>query len=329
MSIIRVTLTGVLVASAAACTGYIQADPGNVVPPPAPPPEMAASRSLDILPRQQMDPNGGYSAETAIQTLALYRGAYLSQDKIRTLATAPVTLDGNASMVLDTLHVAHDAWDSTGPQPQGVNFLAWTKLQIEQGVPVIYGQYASDAATPQPTYDNAVPAIAIAATRPTVFDGNDMLTSSDNDGSKVPRQTGTYAQDRTSCMKTADQGGCLPLGVDFGIAIEGIADAQGATLPVNVKVDVDPEPNEAGGDPAVPVDATVIATGLTPGKSYTLLRYEDPTKLPTNASAAQMLADATAYTHRYDFIATDVLYTLTDPNPFQSDGTVYYRCIPR
>jgi len=327
MRITRVTFGGVLVATIAACTGYIQGDPGTQEPPPPEMPTPTGSRALDIQPRQQMDPNGGYSAETSLQTLALYHGAYLSQNMIRTIAAAPMIIGGNATTVLDTLHIKYLAWTSSGAPPQASKFLEWVKAELESGMPVMYGVYVSDATTPQTTYDNAVPAIAIQATTPTVFDASDTLTSSDNDGGKVLRVAGTLMADRAGCQKPGDQGGCVPTDVDYGIAILGIVDKQHASLPVNVKVDVDPEPNEAGGDAAVPVNATVVATGLTPGHAYSLLRFDDYTKLPTNATAAQMLA--APHNQRYDFTATDVLYTLRDPNPFQSDGTTYYRCVPR
>jgi hypothetical protein len=327
MSITRVTLTGVLVSTVAACTGFIQGDPGTPPPAPTPTPTPDGSRQLDIMPRQQMDPAGGYTAETSIQTLGLYYGAYVSQNMIRTLATAPVVLGGNATTILDTFHFNHEVWDTTKPAPQAAAFLAWTKAQIESGVPVMYGVYASDAAAPAMTYDNVLPAIAISATTPAVFDGSDTLTSSDNDGGKVLRTTGTLPTDRAGCQKAGDQGGCVPVGVDYAVALLGITDAKKVTLPVNVKIDVDPEPNEAAGDAAVPVNATVVATGLTVGHSYSLLRYDDYTKVPTTGTAANMLASP--YTQRYDFVASDVIYTFQDPITFQSDSATYYRCVPR
>lgn len=328
MSITRVTLTGVLFSSLAACTGFIQGEPGTPEPAPPPAPTQDGSRTLDIQPREQMDPAGGYTVETSIQTVALYYGAYISQNLIRTTAAAPVMLGGNAPTILDTFHLAHEAWDITRPQPQAAAFLGWTKAQIETGVPVIYGVFASDAAAPATTYDNAMPAIAISAQTPSVFDGADTLVSSDNDGGKVQRTTGTLSADRGGCQKTGAEGGCVPVSVDYGIAMLGIADAKKVTLPVSVQVDVDPEPNEAGGDAAVPVNAQITARGLTAGKPYSLLRYDDYTKVPTNATAADMLASNT-YAHRTDFVASDTMYTLRDPNTFQSDGAVYYRCVPR
>src|SRR5262245_57184437 len=98
MSITRVTLTGVLFSSLAACTGtgFIQGEPGTPGTPPPPPPTEDGSRTLDIQPREQMDAAGGYTVETSIQTVALYYGAYISQNLMRTTAGAPVMLGGNA-----------------------------------------------------------------------------------------------------------------------------------------------------------------------------------------------------------------------------------------
>jgi hypothetical protein len=60
---------------------------------------------------------------------------------------------------------------------------------------------------------------------------------------------------------------------------------------------------------------------------YALLRYDDYTKVPTNATAAQYLSSA--YGSRQDFTAAAPSWSWADPASFPSDGATYYRCVAR
>jgi hypothetical protein len=98
------------------------------------------------------------------------------------------------------------------------------------------------------------------------------------------------------------------------------------TLPATMMVAGTSEPNVSVGASPSHMTATVTVSGLTAGKSYTLLRYDDYTKVPTNATAAQFLASQ--FTHRTDFVASGVTWTFVDPTTFLSSGTTYYRAVP-
>jgi hypothetical protein len=70
-----------------------------------------------------------------------------------------------------------------------------------------------------------------------------------------------------------------------------------------------------------------VVSALQPGHNYALLRYDDYTKVPTDATAAGFLASS--YSQRVDFTADGPQWTYADPISFPSRGATYYRCVPR
>lgn len=282
--------------------------------------------ALNIPAREQWPNGGGYCGETSIQSIALFYGAWISQAVVRDVAGGEVLLGVNDAKALDALHFAHASFSSTASQPQYQGFMQWMKGELALGVPCIYGVYLTDG-TNDPDYDHIMPATGVEFLSLATYDPNDRLTFNDNFGDRLTRDFGTLSGTRASCAFSSTQGGCVPLGVDFGIAVTGIVDAQHVTLPVSVSVPLGTEPNVSKGANASPMTATVTVSRLTVGGHYALLRYDDRTKVPTNASAAEFLASG--FTHRTDFTAAQATWTLQDPSTFASDGAVYYRCVPR
>ena len=284
------------------------------------------SAQLDIPPRQQWENDSGYCGETSIQAIGLYYGAWISQQVARRAAGGELLIGVNDESALRALHLAHTTWDSDAPSPQFESFVAWVKSHLEQRVPVVYAIYLTDGVD-DPDYDHIVPATGIAATAASGYAAADTLISSDNFGHRIERSVGGLAGTRSSCKSSSTQGGCVPRDVDYGFAITGITDARSATLPVRITVPVDHEPNVSVGEPAVPMTASVSVSALQAGHNYALLRYDDYTKVPTDATAADFLASS--YSHRVDFTADGTQWTYADPVSFPSSGATYYRCVPR
>lgn len=284
------------------------------------------SPQLDIPPRQQWENDGGYCGETSIQAVGLYYGAWISQQVARTVAGGELLIGVNDDKALDALHLAHTTWDTASAQPQFESFMAWVKSHLEQRVPVVYAIYLTDGIN-DPDYDHIVPAMGITAASASGYSAADTLISSDNFGDRIERSIGGLSATRRSCASSSTQGGCVPRDVDYGFAITGISDARSATLPVRIKVPVDREPNVSVGEAAVQLTASVTVSGLQSGHNYALLRYDDYTKVPTDAAAADFLTSS--YSHRVDFTATGAEWTYADPVNFVSSGATYYRCVPR
>ncbi|MGH9090626.1 MAG: hypothetical protein ACRDZR_04465 [Acidimicrobiales bacterium] len=114
---------------------------------------------------------------------------------------------------------------------------------------------------------------------------------------------------------------------NYGIAITGVADQDHETVPVRVATSVNYETPQIGHHsntrPApMPLTLTVTVSGLQPGTSYDLYRYDDVSKVPTSAFVRHE-ADASWEAR---FTATGPSYTVTQS--VQSSDQVIYRAVP-
>jgi hypothetical protein len=204
--------------------------------------------------------------------------------------------------------------------------MVWLKTNLAQGVPCIFAAYLTDGAN-DPDYDHIMPAVGIQYATLSAYDPNDLLTFNNLFGAQLTRSAASLAGTRASCNQDSDHGGCIPENVDYAVAVTGILDAQHVTFPITALVSRSDEPNVSQGASPAPMTATVTVFGLEPGTSYALLRYDDYTTVPTNASAAGFLSST--YTARTDFTASGPQWTFADPQSFMSDGATYYRCVPQ
>jgi hypothetical protein len=284
------------------------------------------SVQLGIPPREQWMNGDGYCGETSIQSIGLYYGVWISQQLLRNAAGGELLLGVNETRALDAFHFTYVTWNNAAAQPQFQSFALWLKSNLAKGIPCIFAAYVTDG-NDDPDYDHIMPATGIQFSSLAAYDPKDVLTLNDNFGDQLARPMSTLSATRASCAHASTEGGCVPQNVDFGTAVTGILDAQHVTLPVRASVSSKSEPNVSQGAKPVQMSATVAVSGLTAGAAYALLRYDDATKVPTNASAAGFLSSA--YTFRVDFVATGPTWSHTDANTFSSSGATYYRCVPR
>jgi hypothetical protein len=282
-------------------------------------------RQLDIPPRVQWDNADGYCGETSIQSIALYYGTWVSQQLARTLAGGTEVLIGtNSPQVLTALSFTFTQWDNSVAQPQFQGFMVWLKSNLALGYPAYFGAYLTDGNN-DPDYDHIMPATGIAYANLSAYDPADVLTWNDDFGDQIQRPASALSATRATCAYSSTQGGCIPQNVDYGIAVTGIVDPQHVTFSVSLAVASSSEPNVSTGAAPVPMTGTVTVTGLSLGGKYTLLRYDDYTKVPAAASAADYASSV--YTYRTDFTASGSTWTLVDPHTFLSDGSSTYRCV--
>ena len=125
---------------------------------------------------------------------------------------------------------------------------------------------------------------------PTVYDDDVVLHTSNQDC--FPYYRPMHTLEDTPAMegncKAAGKGfgknemyPCVDANVTYGLAVTGL-DVAGAAGRTAVQVDFQPgyEPNVREGEAPIDVHANVTVTGLTPGDTYTLLRYVGTSTLP-------------------------------------------------
>jgi hypothetical protein len=262
----------------------------------------------------------------SIQSIGLYYGAWISQKVVRDLAGGELLLGMNEKQALDALHFEYSTWDSSRAAPQFEPFMVWLKSALGTGAPAIVGIYHTDGENDS-DYDHIVPVTGVRAGQFARFDGADTLVVLDNYGDRIERRADSLAATRASCAFASTGGGCIPRDVDYGVAVTGFVDKKHATLPVFGRSAETSEPNVSIGEKAGTVTLHLRASGLTAGANYALLRYDDRTKVPTDATPAEFLASA--YDARVDFTATGAEWNFDETKPVPSDGTAYYRCVPR
>lgn len=283
----------------------------------------SASTELKIPPRRQWDNNLGYCGECTIQQIALYYGAYISQYRARELVDPTqrqdVWIPENSSPIFRALGLKTEKWDMKRAKPQHKAYLAWIKGHLRQGHPVAMDMFVQGGGSP--TYDHIVTAIGFDSPDETLYHDDDILTFNDNfRGEPVDRFFGTLEDTRSMNGNGATYAFCIPRDKNRGLAVTGIRDATGEAKRVSVKLSRWDEPNISLGEAPVRLDAKVRMGGLTVGKSYSLLRYDDFRNVPTRHYLASN------YSRLWIFKATRAAQVISDQ--FMSDAIVIYRCVP-
>lgn len=283
---------------------------------------------IPILPRLQWQSDHGYCGEASLQSVGLYFGAWVSQGIIRKAAGGELLLGVNETKALRALHFTFEIWDSTSQgRPQVRPFLGWLKSHLKQQVPCITGIYLEGF--PHAAYDHIVPVVGVVSARDDCGDFNpqDALIYH-NLFSTRPciRSFHSLGATREGCESGLAAGGNIPEQVAYGVAITGLKDTDGITLPLRLEVKTPSEPNWTRGENPSSMTGHVKVSGLKPGHRYILLRYDKITDLPVRGGALTYLRSA--YTCRVAFQASDATWDYDDPRSIPSSGATYYRCIP-
>jgi len=309
----------------------------------------------DLPPRFQWGSNYGYCGEVAFISANLYYGQYLSQYDARILANGTTNQNRESSQLLlgvndanaaTRMHLNMTRWNGTGTTP----FLPWVKRNIVEGKPVIIGVYAnsylfdgdSSANAGNSEYDHIVPVHSITSTHTltdlTVY-SDDTLTFSDNGlyGDDTPAGSpynfryslGLFPRTRAKANARNGPVYSLPLNVpNYGVAITGIKDAYKETVPVRIKTSVNYEiPEIVDGSNTRPasrnITLTTTVSGLKPGITYKLYRYNSMAAVPDGSFNANAAKASNAWTIMN---SSGTTYTLSQT--ILSSQTVAYRAVP-
>lgn len=311
--------------------------------------------SLDIPPRQQWNANSGYCGETSFISAGLYYGQYTSQYRARAIASPGVPQSNEDSQLLLGVNDVAAAramrleTESFYEQTQRTvpDFFSWVKSNVRRGRPVIVGVLNNVTILGEDppgfsTYDHIVPVIGYGSHRPLDVRANrshwrDVLTFSDNglfgaQGTPPPFVFSYRLRHLPKSRRAANR----PNGAiyslrdrppNYGVAVTGVADLDGVTIPVRLVSSLDGEPTMTNGSdvPPAPVPLTLTATVTLPDPSvaYRVYRYDDFAKVPAarfNASAALAVE---SWTIPPGSGATFVVRIETT-----SDATVVLRAVP-
>eukprot|EP00123_Amoebidium_parasiticum_P000195 comp10472_c0_seq1/m.5219 comp10472_c0_seq1/g.5219 ORF comp10472_c0_seq1/g.5219 comp10472_c0_seq1/m.5219 type:complete len:296 (-) comp10472_c0_seq1:124-1011(-) len=284
---------------------------------------------LDIAPSLQWENANGFCGETSVLEACLYHGCYASQAIIRRdLAGSEVLLEkdeqgpGNIAVALRKLKLRYTWYDTDSPayNSNWQKFVVWMKREILQGHMVIHAQLVSDG--DQIGYDHIVPTTGISTLTPTstAYDGRDIVTMHTLfDLTPVRRTFASLPARGGSCKYDLDHGGCIPMERQYGTSVLGIVDTKGETRPVQIYLNKSDEPNTTLGQAPITYAARVVVRGLTVGKTYALLRYNNLAKVP------DYNFKSSGFVSKIQFKATASTYTYI--TTIASNSVVVFRCV--
>jgi hypothetical protein len=325
--------------------------PACCVPGVCEEPAAVFKRVFTIKPRQQWNIAGGFCGSISIQVLLMAHGAWISEDLVRKANIGAQCFghsepnEGcevgpeNYAETAEGLRLKYDVWDYSQPKPQATAFKAWLKSHLAQGAPVMWAPmekgeyphqpYGSKSVPGGGAFDHHEPIIGIGSNHnlsdTTVYDDDWILHYSNQDLMPYYR-TFSSLEDELHMNGNCDNAStiypnreafpCFYNQVTYGLAVFGF-DVQAPTLPVQIDVDHQIEPNVRSHEKPLPFQATVTISRLTAGKSYILYRYSGINSFPDKDFEK-------GYDHKIAFVASNSTYIFKDPNSFLSNGAVYY-----
>lgn len=314
--------------------------------------------AIDMAPRRQWNGNDGYCGETSFISAGMRFGQYTSQFTARSIASPGIPqsrADSQLLLGVNEMEAARrmrlEAVAFYHPTQRSVReFLSWVKSNFLRGGVVILGVLNNVRALDETgrghrSYDHIVPVLEFGSPAPLDADAgrarpSDVLTFSDNGlygPIGVPPAYPFVFSYRLREFPRSRAAANRPRGpiyslrnrpVNYAVAITGVVDLDGVTIPVRLTSDLDGEPPIVDGSDVAPtpVPMTLKARVEIPDQSvgYTLYRYDDFDQVPAagfNAAAARASRSWVIPAHSGPEFVTDVVTT--------SDATVVLRAVPQ
>jgi hypothetical protein len=289
-------------------------------------------------PGYQWNDAGGYCGAWAIQRATLAKGAYISQQQVRD-HTVPggghdnEILSTNIDEAFKNLKIQVKSFDYTNtPLPQQKAYFKWLKRQLVAGHTVAWmimwsGQDYPiyNLTAPAGMYGHVEPVIGIQSNHPLtdekVYDDDVLVHYTDGGMNTVYKVLSTLLGDWDGPGSPAVcRSGHYCIGpYAFGWAIEGfVDDGDQRSLPASLSIDPsESEPDIRKRELPDAITGTLTVTGLTPGATYVIYRWDS-------------VHTAFIYNEqfrKFAFKATNASFVYVDPMTFQSDSSVYFRCV--
>lgn len=279
---------------------------------------------MSIAPRRQWDERNGYCGECSIQQAALFFGTYVSQYVCRAIINtnqqSQLLVAVNAQKVLTALKLNSAEFNYNGyASPQFQTYFGWVKQHLKLSHPVLITAFVKGLSDPD--YDHIMLATGFTSSSPSSYISTDQLYFNDCFSSQVSIRTASTLNDvRSMLANGAKYSFCIPTKICYGCAVLGIQDTSARALPVSITLGSWTEPNVIAGVAPTTLSASVTVNGLTPGKNYSLFRYNDYRKVPTSNYTAS------AYSTIRNFVAGAMTATFTES--LISNGVAIFRCVP-
>ena len=288
-------------------------------------------------PRIQWDDAGGYCGSMSIQEVALGKGVWLSQQKVRDNAAPGGGHDSeilatNVEDALRKLKFDFEAFDyKTLPTPQADAYRKWLKRMLVAGHGVFWmimlegGHYPVYPGLPYGFYSHVEPVYGIMTDHPlddeNWYADDYIVHSTDASLQSYYRRfdslpAGVNADNTSECGGGYLGYPCIYEMYGFGYAIKGPADGK-AGPNVALTVDSSSEPDTRSGAKPSELHGTLFVSGLTVGKGYNIFRFD---------SVADAYEDYTKPYH--GFVASNTTYSWTDRKTLLSSSATYYRALP-
>jgi len=279
---------------------------------------------MPIAPRRQWDQKNGYCGECCVQQAALFFGTYVSQYVCRAIINSnqlsQLLVAVNAQKVLSALKLSSTEFNYNGyASPQFPSYFGWVKQHLKALHPVLITAYVKGLKDPD--YDHIMLATGVTSSNFTTYNSTDQLYFNDCFSSQVSIRTASTLNDlRSMLVNGAKYSFCIPTKICYGCAVLGIQDSSGKALPVSITLGTWTEPNVIAGVAPSALSASVSVSGLTPGKAYSLFRYNDYRTVPTSNYTSS------AYSSVRNFVASSV--NASFPESIISNGVAIFRCVP-
>lgn len=312
-----------------------------------------AAQENPIPPRNQWDANAGYCGEVSLISAGLYYGQYVSQYDARSIACNgglqsknQLLLGINDAHAASQMRLSYVEWN-TEKEESTEDFLVWVRQQVVQGHPVCIGIFTNEYRFYRNTnpyagdkdYDHIVPVYAVASYYPlsdSTYHGDDTLSFSDNGlwtDAGNPPYFFSYTFDAFQANRrqaNARNGAIYSLSnraSNYGIAITGVEDLNGDTLPVRITTNVNDEAppikNGMNARPKpMPLTLTITISNLAPGVAYNLYRYDNFGSVPNSQFNAHARQASENWPVQID---SGSIYTITQQ--IHSDEIAAYRCV--
>jgi hypothetical protein len=288
--------------------------------------------TLPLPDRFQWNNFNGYCGETSFIQAGLYYGQYASQFDVRAMLSsshsqhAQLLLGPNQDQ--DSAASALRLNISTFAGSAPADFLSFAKAHLVQRHPVIFAVYNSERILYGNTnpdagdkdYDHIVTAFGIESHFPDgAYHDSDVMHFADHGlfGTKPSNfpvnfssTFGTFARSRQAANAPQAPVYSLPLKRAYGLAVLGPRDAaSGGLLPVAISTSSNAEVpviKSMRRPPARPVQLTVVVSGLTPGRNFTLSRFSSFAALSAPPSSTSThRASATTFSFTDNIVSSD------------------------
>lgn len=299
------------------------------------------SASYPMPIRLQWDSNFGYCGEASLIAAGMSFGQYTSQFTARSLASPGLTQDDEESQLLlgindqvatakMKLAAAEYLPQSQRKSPLASGFLSWIKDNVQKGYRVIIGLYCQGLRDSE--YDHIVPVFDATTETKQVTPGRTKntsgLTFSDNYGNVFHGFYKGFIRTRSAANRRTSPRYSLPDGViNYGLAVTGVLDLDGDTIPVHLSASRNDEPvlSEGASKPPQPAALKLQATVSIPDESvaYRVYYYNDFAKVPShafNAGASNAIQSWTIEPHSGSSATFEI-------NGLTSE-TVIFRAVP-